>query len=127
MNHQDRNNLNPQRGEAPPLRMLNGGSKSPASPSTAGWRSDADVRYLSPKKVADRLDMSVEVVRRWCRNGVVPGARKLRGGRQWRIPEWALSALLERLDSEPMEEPEDKIIIATNIIDAAIRRDGRRR
>lgn len=127
MNHEDRNNLNPQRGEAHPLRMLNGGSKSPTPTSPVAWGSGADVRYLSPKKVADRLDMSVEVVRRWCRNGVVPGARKLRGGRQWRIPEWALSALLERLDSDPTDETEDKIIIATNIIDAAIRRDGNRR
>lgn len=40
--------------------------------------------YVSTEDIAARYDVSPETVRRWCRDGAIPGAIQL--GRQWRIP-----------------------------------------
>lgn len=55
--------------------------------------AEPQARYVSVSKAAARLGMSSEVLRRWCREGHVSGARKLRG-KHWRIPESGLDALL---------------------------------
>jgi excisionase family DNA binding protein len=39
---------------------------------------------LTPKQVAHALQVKPRTVRRWCREGTLPTAKKV--GRQWRIP-----------------------------------------
>ena len=40
--------------------------------------------YYSPEEVAEYYGVSVETIRRMCREGTIPGVKKI--GRQYRIP-----------------------------------------
>lgn len=58
-------------------------------------------RLLSVAEVARRLDVSEETVRRWLREGRLPGYR-LGGGRSgWRISESDLAEFLRSTRHEP--------------------------
>ncbi len=46
--------------------------------------------YVSPEEAADYFQVTAETIRRLCRDGKIPGARKLGG--QWRIPRSFLSS-----------------------------------
>ena len=48
-----------------------------------------DSVYVSPEEVATYFGVTAETVRRMCRDGKIPGARKFGG--QWRIPRSFLS------------------------------------
>lgn len=41
-------------------------------------------RLVEPKTVAEVLDVDVQTVRRWCRNGYCE-AKRTPGGRAWRV------------------------------------------
>ena len=45
--------------------------------------------YVSPEEAGVYFDVSAETMRRLCREGKIPGARKIGG--QWRIPRSFLS------------------------------------
>ena len=45
--------------------------------------------YVSPEEAGAYFDVSAETMRRLCREGKIPGARKIGG--QWRIPRSFLS------------------------------------
>ena len=48
---------------------------------------------LNTKQVAERLDVTRQIVARWCRRGLLPGAHEVDAGRGnvWLIPETALA------------------------------------
>lgn len=49
-------------------------------------------KFYTPDEVAETLRISVQTVRRWCRNGVIPITQICR---QIRIPTWAVDEMLE--------------------------------
>ena len=60
--------------------------------------------YVSPEEAAAHFDTTVEKMRRLCRDGKIPGARKL--GREWRIPRTFLSTDADTV--QKMAEDQDK-------------------
>ncbi len=46
--------------------------------------------WLYPKEVAPRVGVCEATVTSWCRDGLMPGARKV--GRSWRIPASAFTS-----------------------------------
>lgn len=56
--------------------------------------------YYSPEEVATYFDVSVETIRRMCREGKIPGLKQI--GRQYRIP----AKFLEETSS--IQEPDDE-------------------
>jgi len=60
--------------------------------------------YVSPEEAAAYFDIDVEHMRRLCREGKVPGARKL--GNLWRIPRGFLTT--DAGDVKRMAEDEGK-------------------
>jgi hypothetical protein len=51
---------------------------------------------LDCARVAALLSRSASTVRNWCAAGVIPGAYRLRGGREWRVPRSALITFQHR-------------------------------
>ncbi len=60
--------------------------------------------YVSPEDAARFFDVDVEHIRRLCREGKIPGARKI--GNLWRIPRAFLST--DVTDVQKMAEDEKK-------------------
>ena len=56
--------------------------------------------YYSPEEVATYFDVSVETIRRMCRDGEIPGVKRI--GRQYRIP----ASFLQETSS--IQEKEDE-------------------
>lgn len=59
----------------------------------------AELDYLTPDQVAEKLQMNADVVRRMLAAGKLPGKRV---GRIWRVPATALREFMEG-DSKPAE------------------------
>ena len=55
------------------------------------------MKLYTPTEVAEILTVKESTVRRWMRNGAMPG---IKIGKFWRIPEEALEAYLESKASE---------------------------
>jgi hypothetical protein len=76
------------------LELLSGGP--------AGGERPSDVPVpeievdLDCTRVAALLGRSPSTVRNWCAAGVLPGAYRLRGRREWRVPRGALVTFQER-------------------------------
>jgi hypothetical protein len=51
---------------------------------------------LDCTRVAALLGRSPSTVRNWCAAGVIPGAYRLRGRREWRVPRGALLTFQQR-------------------------------
>ena len=51
--------------------------------------------YLNASKVARLLDVDRATVARWIKRGIVQGAQRPRGARQWRIPLLTYAALIK--------------------------------
>lgn len=51
---------------------------------------------LDCTRVAALLGRSASTVRNWCAAGVIPGAYRLRGRREWRVPRGALITFQQR-------------------------------
>lgn len=47
-------------------------------------------------QIAALLGRSAGTIRSWCAAGVIPGAYRLRGCREWRVPRIALTAFQQR-------------------------------
>jgi helix-turn-helix protein len=67
--------------------LLSGDAVTGASAN--GSSTDIEVD-LDCARVAALLSRSASTVRNWCAAGVIPGAYRLRGGREWRVPRSAL-------------------------------------
>lgn len=66
--------------------------------------SEDTTTTLTTAEVREELNergarVSQESVQRWCRKGLVPGARQL-ANRQWRIPRQSVEALMKIVASE---------------------------
>ena len=48
--------------------------------------------FQTAKEAADRLGVTIRAVQKWAKEGKLDGAKKV--GRDWMIPEEAISALL---------------------------------
>jgi len=66
--------------------------------------ADKQSAYVSPEDAAVYFDTTPEKIRRLCRDGKIPGARKL--GREWRIPRSFLDTDVDTV--QKMAEDEDK-------------------
>ena len=86
-------------------------------------RWDLKIGYLTPEEVGRKLRRNPEVVRRWCREKKLP-ARHLADSGHWRIHPLDLEDYLS--DGVPNKAcaSESRIVIARDIIDAAVRREG---
>ncbi len=60
--------------------------------------------FQTAKEAADRLGVTIRAIQKWAKEGKLDGAKKV--GRDWMIPEEAISALLpqEQIKSAPAEE-----------------------
>ena len=56
--------------------------------------------YVSPEEAAKAFSVQPETIRRLCRDGKIPGARKI--GKVWRIPKSFLSS-----DANQVQQMED--------------------
>jgi hypothetical protein len=63
--------------------------------STEDARLDIEVDLDCPR-VAALLGRSASTVRNWCAAGIIPGAYRLRGNREWRVPRSALITFQHR-------------------------------
>lgn len=59
--------------------------------------ASADIEVdLDCARVAALMSRSASTVRNWCAAGVIPGAYRLRGGREWRVPRSAFLTFQHR-------------------------------
>jgi excisionase family DNA binding protein len=63
-----------------------------------------DSRFVSPEEAGAYFNISAETIRRLCREGKIPGVRKIGG--QWRIPRSFLSS--DTATVQQLAEDEDK-------------------
>jgi excisionase family DNA binding protein len=63
-----------------------------------------DSRFVSPEEAGAYFNISAETIRRLCRDGKIPGVRKIGG--QWRIPRSFLSS--DAATVQQLAEDEDK-------------------
>jgi excisionase family DNA binding protein len=63
-----------------------------------------DSAYVSPEEAGKYFDINVETMRRLCREGKIPGARKI--GAVWRIPRSFLTTDISTV--KRMAEDEEK-------------------
>ena len=73
--------------------LLSAGFANGAPAETASADVEVD---LDCARVAALLSRSPSTVRNWCAAGVIPGAYRLRGGREWRVPRSALITFQHR-------------------------------
>lgn len=65
------------------------------TPTTDPAPPDVEID-LDCGKVAALLGRSAGTIRSWCAAGVIPGAYRLRGCREWRVPRTALRTFQQR-------------------------------
>jgi hypothetical protein len=75
------------------LQELLSGEGANGAPQIAS--SDVEVD-LDCAHVAALLSRSASTVRNWCAAGVIPGAYRIRGRREWRVPRSALLKFQQR-------------------------------
>jgi hypothetical protein len=75
------------------------GTPEPASPDI---EVDLDCAH-----VAALLSRSASTVRNWCAAGVIPGAYRLRGRREWRVPRSALLKFQHREWERAVQAPQE--------------------
>jgi excisionase family DNA binding protein len=63
---------------------------------------DGQSAYVTPEDAAIYFDTTPEKMRRLCRDGKIPGARKL--GREWRIPRSFLTTDIDTVQKMADEE-----------------------
>ncbi|GAA1334012.1 hypothetical protein GCM10009592_29000 [Brachybacterium rhamnosum] len=64
------------------------------------------IQYLTPKQVAERLQLVPETIRQYCKSGVFPNAFQAVKGGAWRIPE---------SDLERHQQPPGRVEVAPGI------------
>jgi chromosome partitioning protein len=70
-------------------------------------------RLLSTQEVAHRLSVDRKTVLRYIRSGKLTGSRI---GRDWRIPQSSVDALLQRTNPRPPEAPRQRAAVVTAIV-----------
>ena len=86
------------------LQELLSGEPANGAPETAS--SDIEVD-LDCARVAALLSRSASTVRNWCAAGVIPGAYRLRGRREWRVPRSALLKFQHRERQRAVQAPQE--------------------
>jgi len=79
---------------------------SDANATEKGQSTSGSNEYVGTTDAADELGVSPATLRRWLKQGILKGVRKV--GRQWRISRQHLESLVAVLDEEPFLEQADE-------------------
>lgn len=71
------------------------------APATTAADATAD---LTVGQVAELFGRGASTIRTWCGNGLLPGAYRMRGSREWRVPRDAIQAM-QQAESERHRTP----------------------
>ena len=85
--------------------LLSSGGLANGAP-TDSVSTDIEVD-LDCARVAALLSRSPSTVRNWCAAGVIPGAYRLRGRREWRVPRTALLKFQHRERQRAVQAPQE--------------------